>query len=125
MIRTVILAAGALALAACSTTGGSPTTAPVTKAQIAAIEVSVTEAERLAKVYLDQPVCPAAAPAVPTPCSVPATRLKVITQAHAAHDAFLTLQGASAAQAPAALAATLAALQLLQEATPTTQPAHT
>lgn len=93
-------------VAGCTGTG-------VTKAQITAIEVSVTEAEVLAKAYLDQPVCPA-----PAPCSVPATRAKVIHDAHAAHDAFLVLQAAKAPDAGTAMSLTLAAIAVLKSDTP-------
>jgi hypothetical protein len=83
--------------------------APVSRADIAAIEVSVTEAERVAKICLDQTV---------GPCTVPGTRLVIIRDAHAAHDAFKRLQVASAAGAPAAMVAVQEALRLLTAETP-------
>jgi hypothetical protein len=83
--------------------------APVSRADIAAIEVSVTEAERVAKICLDQTV---------GPCTVPATRAVIIRDAHAAHDAFRRLQVESAAGAPAAMVAVQEALRLLTSETP-------
>ena len=90
------------------------TASPPTKAQIAATEVAVTQAERLAKTYLDRPVCPA-----PAPCSAPATRVRVIHDAHAAHVAFLVLQNASEANAQASMAMVEAAIAVLKSDLPT------
>lgn len=90
-------------LSACS----SPSTPAVTPAKIAAVEVAVTELERSALAYTKLPVCPV--PAV-QPCSQAATRAIVISDAHKAHDAFLTLQRVAT---PANLEAAQAAIAVL------------
>lgn len=108
LYTAMAVAIAATALTACT---AGPGAAPgVSKAQVAAIEVTLTETLRLVKLYTDLPVCPA-----PAPCSVPGTRVTLITDSHAAYGAFKRLQ---ATPSDITLAATQVALDLLRNETP-------
>jgi hypothetical protein len=101
----------------------SATLNPVSPADVATLEESVTIADTLALDYTSLPACPAAAPA----CSVATTKQAIKRYAQAAHDAVKTLQASSAADAPAALQAAevaLAALQASIPAVPTVSPSN-
>lgn len=93
------------ALASC----GVNSTQPVSKAEIAATEVSLTEAVKVANLCLAQAV---------GPCTVPATRLAIIGDAHSAYEAFKILQSSKSPAATTAL--TIAIAQLIRD-TPTTK----
>lgn len=103
-----LLAASCAALAMMGCTPGQPIGA-ISKAQIAAVEVSVTQAELLAGKCLAVRI---------GPCGVPATRATIIAAAHDAHDTFKQLQ---AAPSPTALTAAELALTRLAAAIPATK----
>lgn len=100
-------------LAGCAPTAGtdpaSVVNAPVSKAGIAALEVSVTEAIRVANLCLLQRV---------GPCGVQDTRTAIIADEHAAADAFKQLQAAPASGQPAAVALVNSILSRLTTETP-------
>lgn len=98
-------------LAGCS----SPLVKPVSLADIAAIEVTLTEAERVAGIYTH--AAPCAVPAV-QPCAIPKLVLTIRADAHAAHDRFKELQAATVAGRPAAMAVLTTALNVLTAETP-------
>src|SRR5271165_5975616 len=103
-----------LGLGACTTM--NPMLRPVSPADVAALEEAVTIADTVALNYTRLPPCPAGTRL----CSVPASRQAIKVYAQRAHDAVKTLQAASAADAPAALAAAQAALVALQTSIPAT-----
>ena len=106
-MRTLAVSAVlALVLVACSA-------APVSPAEVAALETGVTIAETLALDYTRLPPCPAA-PA----CADPATKVRIKANGLRAHDAVVALRASSAADAPAAYAAAVAALAALEASTP-------
>lgn len=108
-MRTIVVA-GVLVLAACAST------APVSPADVAALETSVTIAETLAADYTRLPPCPIAKQA--TACADPATKVRIKADGAAAYAAVVALRQASAADAPAAYDAAVAALAALEAATP-------
>ena len=99
-------------LAGCGNSATGPTGAvnrPVSRADLAALEVSTTEAIRLANRCLELKV---------GPCGDPASRLAIIADEHKAVDAFRCVQSASAADQPAAVALANEALAQLTAVTP-------
>lgn len=94
----------------------SPAVAPVSPAQVAAVESGVTIAETLALNYTRLPPCPN----VSKVCADPATKAKIKLDGQRAYDAVKTLQASSAEGAPAALAAAQAALAAFQTSIPAT-----
>lgn len=108
-LQAAALLALLLTGAACSP--GTPASPGISKAQIAAVEVTLTEAERLVKRYTDLPVCPAPG----TPCSTPGVRMTLIADSHAAYGAFKQFQ---AAPSQVTLEAAQLAIALLTRETP-------
>lgn len=108
MKRKIVIMAGALALAGCMS-NGTNSQAPVSKAKIAAVEVSTTTAINLANRCLSLNI---------GPCGVAASRLQIIAAEHEANSAFLRLQQASADGQAAALALANEALRQLAVLTP-------
>lgn len=106
-LRAVIsVAAIALPLlVACSTT------APVSPAQVAGLETSLTIADTLAIDYTTLPACPQAS----NVCSDPATKAAIKKYAAAAYTAVKTVQGS---RLPADMAVAEAAIAALQTAVP-------
>lgn len=106
MRRTIpVLFCALLATAGC----GSSATKPASKADIAAVEVSLTSAIRLANTCLAQTV---------GPCRVTATRAKLIADIHTAHDAFKQVQAMNAAGTPVTLSLVTTAMSQLVADTP-------
>lgn len=97
-MNRLILASVLSILAGCATSGGG-----VTPAQVAAVEVSVTEAETLALAYVSQPGVPPQAEAL------------VLRDGQSAHDAARALRVSPTA---ATLAAGEAALEKLRSDVP-------
>lgn len=99
-------------VAGCAGTAGvtpASVNAPVSKSQIAAVEVSTTTAINLANRCLSLNI---------GPCGVAASRATIIAAEHEASDAFDRLRTASASGQPAALAAANEALRQLAVLTP-------
>lgn len=94
-------------LAALATNGC--TSGPVSKADIAAVEVSLTEAVRVANICLAQSV---------GPCTVPTTRTAIIADVHSAHDTFKQVQRDNNAGLPVSLTALNVILSRLTSETP-------
>lgn len=92
-----------------NSTGVVSATAPVSKADIAALEVSLTEAISVANTCLAQTV---------GPCVTPATRATVIADVHTAHDAFKKVQADNNAGLPVVLTAVNLAMSKLTSDTP-------
>jgi predicted small lipoprotein YifL len=113
-VKPLLIAVAVFSLAGCGSNGSlSSATAPVSKADIAAVEVSLTTALNLAN------KCLGATPAQAlVPCQSPTLRAVMIADEHKAVQAFTTLQNASADGQPAALAAVNVALQQLASETP-------
>lgn len=94
--------------------GCSPT-APVSKAQIAAAEVALTEAERVAALYVHLTACPA-----PAPCADPTTVTRIRTDARVLDGLYATLTQAATANQPEALTALTVATAAFVASTPKT-----
>lgn len=114
MRRLIPLLFLTLILAGCGNATTQTATAPVSKADIAALEVSVTEAVKVANLCLTNKV---------GPCGVVTSRAVIIADIHEAGDAFHRLQTASASGQAAALAAANEALLQLTNVTPVITPA--
>ena len=110
-IKVIGLGLALLALNACAGPAPTPYT-PVSKAQIAAVEVALTAALNTANTCLKQTV---------GPCASKTIRPKLIDSEHKAVTAFMTLQSASAEGQPAALAALNIYIAELTAATPATK----
>lgn len=113
-MRSIFLVLFLVGCAASPNPAGTASTARVvTKAQIASIEVTTTEAIHAVSVCLAKRV---------GPCDVPATRRTLIDDSHAAYDAFLALQSAAEDQRYAALVAANSILGKLLNETPRVTP---
>lgn len=109
--RTLIPAiAVALALTGCALTR------PIAPADVSAVEIAVSVAETLALNYTRLPACGSAG--ATSICSAAATKAAIKSYGQKAHDAVVTLRTATAANAPAAMAAAQAALSVLQASIP-------
>ena len=109
---------GLLALGACGTISAMMT--PVSPAEVATIEDSVTIADILALNYTRLPPCSAAVKL----CAVAGTKQSIKLYALKARDAVAALRTSSASGAPAALVAAQAALAALQASIPASSTAN-
>lgn len=103
----------ALFLSGCAGSSG-PGSIPISPAQVAAIETTVTIAGLLAGEYTRLPSCPM----VGVPCADPVAKARLQAAGARAHDAVVVLRSSSAAGAPAAYAVAAAALAALEASTP-------
>lgn len=110
-LRPLLLtAATALALTGCALTR------PIAPADVSAMEIAVSVAETLALNYTRLPACGSAG--TTNVCAATATKAAVKAYGQKARDAVVTLRTATAADAPAAMAAAQAALAVLRTSIP-------
>lgn len=103
-----------VALSGCDTV--SALMHPVSPAEVAAVELALTTAEKLAVNYTQLPACGSAT--ATKVCADPTLKAKIKTDDNAAYAAVQTLKSSSASGAPAALTAAQTAIQAFQSDVP-------
>lgn len=97
-MKYALIAVACLALAACG--------APVSPAEVAALESGLTAADRAALAYTTLPACPIATPV----CADAAVKAQIKAKEMTAYTAIKSMQASSAAGTPSSLALAQAAL---------------